>query len=219
MINQNNTAKKMDRIYWWQVFIYDGLRKYYLLGRDKLLNSLNLVTENVCEIGCGTGRNLIFMANRYPQATFWGIEPSSSMISYAKARIVKKKLDNRITLVEQDAENLNSVGLLPNTTPKFDRILFSYTLSMIPDFKVALQSAISNLKSGGYLHIVDFSNHSGCNKLTQKLHTLWLALFSVHYNPEIYPYLKEQSILTHSFCDIQYSPAHYYEIITYKKEG
>ncbi len=50
MIAQDNTAKKMDRMYGWQVSIYDGSRKYYLLGRDKLLNSLSLGAENICEI-------------------------------------------------------------------------------------------------------------------------------------------------------------------------
>ncbi len=61
----------MDRIYRHQRHIYDLTRKYYLLGRDALIRDLAPVPgDTVLEIGCGTGRNLILAARRYPDARF-----------------------------------------------------------------------------------------------------------------------------------------------------
>ena len=50
----------MDRIYRRQRHVYDVTRKYYLLGRDALIDRLEPpVDGRVLEIGCGTARNLI----------------------------------------------------------------------------------------------------------------------------------------------------------------
>ena len=55
------------RIYRYQRYIYDASRKYYLLGRDRLLDELGPPPgAAVLEIACGTGRNLIKAAQRYP---------------------------------------------------------------------------------------------------------------------------------------------------------
>src|SRR5258705_12381745 len=53
----------MDKAYRRQRHFYDLTRKYYLLGRDRLLRQLNAKPgERVIEIGCGTARNLIRIA-------------------------------------------------------------------------------------------------------------------------------------------------------------
>ena len=58
----------MDAIYRYQRYIYDATRKYYLLGRDRMLDELAPPPGgSVLEIGCGTGRNLICAARRYPR--------------------------------------------------------------------------------------------------------------------------------------------------------
>ena len=68
----------MNRIYRRQRHIYDFTRKYYLLGRDALIAQLRPQPgARVLEIGCGTGRNLILAARRYPDAHFFGIDVST----------------------------------------------------------------------------------------------------------------------------------------------
>ena len=63
----------MDRIYWRQRHIYDLTRKYYLLGRDDLIDAVAARANGpVLEIGCGTGRNLIRLARLRP------LKPNSS---------------------------------------------------------------------------------------------------------------------------------------------
>ena len=56
-------AALMDRIYRRQRHVYDFTRKYYLLGRDELIERLAPPADSrVLEIGCGTARNLIAAA-------------------------------------------------------------------------------------------------------------------------------------------------------------
>ena len=53
----------MDRMYRRQRHIYDLTRKFYLLGRDRLIADLEVAAgDRVCEVGCGTARNLIALA-------------------------------------------------------------------------------------------------------------------------------------------------------------
>ena len=59
----------MDGIYRYQRYIYDATRKYYLLGRDRMLDGLDPPERGtILEVGCGTGRNLILAAKRHGYA-------------------------------------------------------------------------------------------------------------------------------------------------------
>ena len=58
-------AERMERMYRWQRHVYDLSRKYYLWGRDRLVAELDLgATETLLEVGCGTARNLVAIADR-----------------------------------------------------------------------------------------------------------------------------------------------------------
>ena len=55
----------MDRMYRHQRYFYDLTRKYYLLGRDRLIREMKISGgENILEIGCGTARNLIILGEK-----------------------------------------------------------------------------------------------------------------------------------------------------------
>ena len=70
----------MDQVYRRQRHIYDATRKYFLLGRDRLLDALDPPAGGrVLEVGCGTGRNLIRAARLHPQAIFHGFDISAEM--------------------------------------------------------------------------------------------------------------------------------------------
>ena len=168
----------MDRIYRHQRHIYDTTRKYYLLGRDRLINDLRPKGgDTVLEIGCGTGRNLIKTAERYPEARCFGLDISREMLATAEASIRRKNLDGRICLFRGDAANFDGAVMVGQ--PIFDRIVISYSLSMIPSWRATLERAIRALAPGGRLHLVDFGDLSGwpawfrCNLLR------WLPLFHV----------------------------------------
>lgn len=70
----------MARMYRIQRHFYDASRRYYLLGRDQLLDRLAPPPGgSILEIGCGTGRNLIGVAQRHGDAKLFGIDISQEM--------------------------------------------------------------------------------------------------------------------------------------------
>jgi S-adenosylmethionine-diacylgycerolhomoserine-N-methlytransferase len=169
----------MDRMYRHQRHIYDLTRKFYLLGRDALIRDLSPPAgANVLEIGCGTGRNLILAARRYPQARFHGLDISSEMLATARAEIAKAGLSSRITVAEADATAFDAQSLFG--VARFERVFVSYALSMIPPWREVLPRAASALAPGGSLHIVDFGDCAGLPETFRRLLQRWLAMFGVH---------------------------------------
>jgi len=61
---------------------------------------------------------------------------------------------------------------------------------MIPTWREALDVAIKNLKPGGNLLILDFCDGTDLPKWLRITLKHWLALFDVHYRPEMLHYLE-----------------------------
>jgi len=177
-------AALMDRIYRRQRYIYDFTRKYYLFGRDTLIDQLALKPgARVIEVGCGTARNLVRIAQKYPDAKLYGLDASSEMLTTAQESLAQAGLAGKVELVEAYAEDL-SPSLFGESEP-FDAVVFSYSLSMIPDWKQALRSALAALARSGSLHIVDFGDLKGLGRLTELLLRGWLGLFHVAPREEL----------------------------------
>lgn len=171
-------ADTMDRMYRHQRHIYDFTRKYYLLGRDRLIGRLNpRARARVLEIGCGTGRNLILAAHRYPNASFHGIDVSAEMLASAATAIGRAGLSARVSVAQADAASLEPSAVFG--VAAFDRVFISYTLSMIPNWPEVLDRAIAALAPGGELHIIDFGGQERLPRLLRFLLRRWLALFDV----------------------------------------
>ena len=169
---------RMNRMYRWQRHIYDLTRRYYLLGRDRLIARLEPAAgATVLEIGCGTGRNLVHAAMLYPDAQFFGIDVSTEMLTTAISAIARAGLTVRIRVAHGDANALDparSFGI-----PQFDHVMISYSLSMIPDWRVVLRAATNHIKPGGCLHVVDFGRQEGLPAIARILLRQWLKLFDV----------------------------------------
>lgn len=174
----------MDGIYRHQRFIYDITRKYYLLGRDRMIDALDVPSGgSVLEVACGTGRNLIAVARRYPEARLYGFDISAEMLTTARASIARKGLSERITLAEGDATAFDPQAMFG--VPAFDRILISYSLSMIPDWQAALAEAVRHLAPGGQLAVVEFGQGEGLPETLTAALRRWLALFHVTPRAEL----------------------------------
>jgi S-adenosylmethionine-diacylgycerolhomoserine-N-methlytransferase len=172
----------MNQIYRRQRYIYDATRKYYLLGRDRLLQDLAVpIGGTVLEIGCGTGRNLIALAEIYPTAQLYGIDISSEMLETAKRAADKAGVGNRIAFALGDATALDPAATFGLSA--FDRVFFSYSLSMIPDWAGALDQAIHVLRPKGEAHVVDFGAADGLPGWFRAMLRSWLRLF--HVTPRI----------------------------------
>ncbi|MBV9539852.1 MAG: class I SAM-dependent methyltransferase [Alphaproteobacteria bacterium] len=183
----------MDDVYRYQRYVYDFTRKYYLFGRDQVIRELAVPPGGrVLEVGCGTARNLIKIARRYPDAVLFGLDASAEMLITARESVERAGLSRRIKLVQAYAED-TSPGLFGETAA-FDRIVFSYSLSMIPDWKQALKAASGALASGGTLHVVDFGDLKGLGRIGERVLRRWLALFHVAPRDEMLSALEAKSI-------------------------
>lgn len=153
-MGEADTLARMERMYRPQIGFYDLTRKPYLLGRDRLIATMPLAPGDlVCEVGCGTGRNLARLARRDPSLRLFGLDASAAMLERAKLR-------TKAQLARGLAEQLDPAVHF-GIAARFDRIVFSYSLSMIPDWRGALARALASLRPGGTIAIVDFGDQKG----------------------------------------------------------
>jgi len=174
----DEATTRMNRMYRRQRHIYDGTRRYYLLGRDQLISGLKPAPcANVLEIGCGTGRNLVQAAGLYPDARFFGIDVSTEMLTSAITAISRRGMAGRIRVAHGDGTAFDPQLLFG--IPSFDHVMISYSLSMIPGWRSVLHAAARRLTQGGRLHVVDFGNQERLPKVARALLLRWLAMFDV----------------------------------------
>jgi S-adenosylmethionine-diacylgycerolhomoserine-N-methlytransferase len=171
-------AELMDGVYRYQRHVYDLTRKYYLLGRDRLIDGLDVPPDgSVLELGCGTGRNLVKAARTYPQAQLSGLDISAEMLETAAVAIGRRDLSARVRLAQGDASDFDPETLFGR--PGFDRVFISYSLSMIPEWRRTVTAALDAVDDGGSLHIVDFGRQERLPGWFKSALRAWLAKFHV----------------------------------------
>lgn len=179
----------MDETYSFHRHIYDFTRKFYLLGRDRLIRELAPPAGGtVLEVGCGTARNLIKAAKRWPNARFYGFDISEAMLETARKSVERAGLSDKITLAQGDAGAFDVNALFG--VAQVDRVFMSYTLSMIPPWVEAIEIGAKALAPGGELHIVDFGQYERLPALAKRLHFKSLNDFHVYPRRELPAVLK-----------------------------
>jgi len=185
----SDAFENMDRMYRMQRYFYDITRKYYLLGRDKLLDKMDVRHgEKILEAGCGTARNLIILGRKHPQAQLFGLDASAAMLETAQGKVDAAGVKN-ISLKTALADDFSFDRTFGLAEP-FDKIFFSYSISMIPPWRESIDNALRNLKPGGELFIVDFYDQAALPSPFQKLLQWWLSKFHVQFWPELMPHLR-----------------------------
>jgi S-adenosylmethionine-diacylgycerolhomoserine-N-methlytransferase len=205
----------MDSIYRRQRHIYDFSRRYYLLGRDRLIAELKPPNGGqVLEIGCGTGRNLVAAARAYPRARFSGLDISAEMLKTARATLVRHRLSDIVAIAEADAVSFDPTALFAASS--FDRIYFSYTLSMIPAWESAIAHAWNHVAPGGKLMIVDFGQSEALPALFRSLLWRWLAKF--HVSPRAKLHRALAGIARRDGASLEFAPLYggyaWYAVLT-----
>ena len=177
----------MDNVYRGQRHIYDFTRKYYLLGRDRLIRDLSVPQGGtVLEIGCGTGRNLAMIGKVWPDCRLHGLDISAEMLKSAANNLDVAKLAHCASLAKGDAANFDAMDVFGRAG--FDRIVFSYTLSMIPDWQGALRQALPLLSTQGSIHIVDFGMQQAMPRWFRTILLAWLRQFHVAPRADLVEY-------------------------------
>jgi S-adenosylmethionine-diacylgycerolhomoserine-N-methlytransferase len=185
-------ASLMDGVYRYQRHFYDLTRKYYLLGRDRMLARLDVPTEgSVLELGCGTGRNIVLAARRYPAARFFGLDISAAMLETAQASLAREAIAGKAHLAQGDATDFDALALFGRQ--RFDRVFISYALSMIPGWEKTVSAALAALAPGGSLHVVDFGQQEGLPRWFRTLLRGWLKKFHVTPRESLREVLESES--------------------------
>ncbi|RJG44559.1 class I SAM-dependent methyltransferase [Mesorhizobium sp. DCY119] len=181
----------MDGVYRHQRHIYDLTRKYYLLGRDQLIDGLDVPAGGTAlELGCGTGRNIVLAARRYRDVKFFGLDISNEMLETAKISVAREGIAGRVALAQGDATAFETRALFGETG--FDRVFISYSLSMIPGWEKAVGAALAGLKPGGSLHIVDFGQQERLPLWFRTVLHAWLAKFHVEPRASLLQVLESE---------------------------
>jgi S-adenosylmethionine-diacylgycerolhomoserine-N-methlytransferase len=187
-----HAADLMNRIYRHQRHVYDFTRKYFLLGRDRVIAEMEAHDgARVLEIGCGTGRNLIVAARKYPSARCYGIDVSTEMLNSATRAISRAGLQARVHVAHADATQFDPRPLFG--VDQFDRIFISYSLSMIPQWQSVVSTAISHLAPKGELRIIDFGGQERLPVAFRRLLWRWLRAFQVAPRADLEVTLKTRA--------------------------
>ena len=147
--------------------------------RPRAVERLNLKPgDRVLEVGCGTGRNLVFLSRAVgPDGRVYGVDISEGMLAKARETCEKNGCTN-VTLIQSDAAEYELPELV-------DGAIFSLSYCTMRHRKLALRHAWEQLKSGGRLVMLDAKALSGwLGRLLYPL-ALWTLKLTVLGSPDI----------------------------------
>ncbi|MDJ0729540.1 MAG: class I SAM-dependent methyltransferase [Crocosphaera sp.] len=201
-IQGNNHQERLESFYKGQAKSYDSFRKRLLQGREELYNSLLEYPGDIwLDLGGGTGANLESIDAKLSQfKKFYIVDLCPSLLEIAKQRIITKGWSN----VETIEANVTEF-----TPPEkmVDVVTFSYSLTMIPDWFVAIDKAFELLKPGGIIGVIDFyvarkyplAQWSSHSVFSRYFWPAWFAKDNVFLSSEHPPYLH------HRFESVQFT--------------
>lgn len=153
---------------------YDAFRARLLHGRERLLELMDFAPgQVVVDLGAGTGWNLAQLgplALRLARADLVDLCP-------ALLGVARRRFDgwSNARVVEHDAGTYDpGIGV--------DRVVFSYSLTMMPEWRAALRNAVRMLKPGGLLGVVDF--HPPRGRIAAAFWRRWFAHDGVRIDAE-----------------------------------
>lgn len=186
------TRHAMNGMYRWWRHIYDATRAFYLFGRDELVSGLSITPQdNLCEIGCGTARNLIKIAKYSSAEKIYGIDISDEMLKTARRKIEKNNMGARIQLAQAAAATFNPHECFACLKGGFNKIIFSYVLSISPDWQRCIDRALAILPVEGEIHIADFGSERAHPAPIRVFMKKKLTMFHVYCDTGICSYLRE----------------------------
>ncbi len=181
----------VQRFYRYHALVYDKTRWAILHGRRRAVERMQLQPHSsVLEVGCGTGLNFHYVLDYLDSAKgrLVGLDFSEDMLRCALRRVEDRGWSH-VACVQGDATTMHF-------DESFDGILFAYSLTMIPDWRAALDRAYALLRPGGRLAVLDFSTFDGWGPLAPLIR----AWFRWHHVETAQPY---QEKLREMFPDLE----------------
>jgi demethylmenaquinone methyltransferase/2-methoxy-6-polyprenyl-1,4-benzoquinol methylase len=155
--NQNSSKKKqVEKMFDSISFEYDKLNRLISAGNDvkwrkhiyKIANHLSPV--DVLDIATGTA-DIAMELSKIKGSKITGLDISEKMLNVGREKIVDRSLQEKITLVSGDAENLN---FSKNT---FDLISIGFGVRNFQNLKKGLSESFRVLRDGGTLIVLETS--------------------------------------------------------------
>ncbi len=109
---------------------------------ERLLRLMNLPPgADILDVGCGTGASCLQILDAVPVCRVQGLDISPAMLEQARSTIGESE---RLILVEGDASRLADYF-----EDRFDAVVYSASVFLVPDFRESLNQARSLLKANG----------------------------------------------------------------------
>ncbi len=190
--NRADHAQRLEDFYAPQAAHYDYFRERLLHGRQELVERLAPPAgSTVVELGGGTGRNLEFFGARMLSLDRVDVvDLCPALLGQARKRC--ERWPDVARAVQADATDYK-----PDR--EVDCVFFSYSMTMIPDWRRALANAVRMLRPGGLLGAVDFyisPQHASPGSvqhgsLARHFWPRWFAHDGVHLSSNHLPALQD----------------------------
>jgi demethylmenaquinone methyltransferase/2-methoxy-6-polyprenyl-1,4-benzoquinol methylase len=134
---------------------YDLVNRVLSLGLDqgwrrRTVRALQLGERpRVLDVATGTGDLAIAIARECSAAEVIGLDPSPRMLAIARAKLVRRGLEHRITLAEGDAQQL------PHASCTFDAATIAFGIRNVPDRPRALRELARVVRPGGRIGVLE----------------------------------------------------------------
>jgi len=207
--SRGSHAERLAAFYAPQAQRYDRFRDRLLHGREELIAMLPIRRgDHLVELGGGTGCNAERLGPRLAKlARYTVVDLCQPLLARARVRADR--------LPALHVEEGDATTWTPSC--RVDCVLFSYSLTMIPDWQRAIDNAIAMVRPGGVVAAVDFYVGREHPAPGMALHgwwtrTAWPRWFrhdGVHLGPERLDYLRSRLVTTclaERFGDVPYLP-------------
>jgi len=227
-IRGKDHAERMESFYSGQAKGYDDFRKRLLKGREELYQSIPIPENGVwVDMGGGTGSNLEFLQDGLQRLKkIYVVDLASSLLKVSQQRFDERGWTNA-EAIEADATNFRP------PEGQADVVTFSYSLTMIPDWFAAIENAVTILKPGGLIGVVDFyvsrkypaEGFKRHRWFTRTFWPTWFANDNVFPSPDHVPFLQRhfEPVLFHeNRCKMPYMPfvrMPYYQFVGRKPDA
>ena len=134
---------------------YDAMNRVLSFGLDRTwrrrtVRALQLGNRpRVLDLATGTGDLAIDIACMHPGAQVIGLDPSPRMLAVARAKLARRGLSDRVTLVRGDAQ------ALPYASCEMDAATIAFGIRNVPDRPAALAETARVVRPGGRICVLE----------------------------------------------------------------
>jgi len=202
IVEATHTTEKVSKYYAWRAPNYDAGASFEVEHHAEALRLAAVENgQHVLDVGCGTGRGTVGLAQAVGQTgKVAALDLSDAMLAQAKAKLEKLGLIRQVELRQGNAREL------PYPDGTFDLVYNGYMFDLIPlnGFLPILKEMARVLKPGGKLVLVNMSKPDERKTFYETIYEKGWAIMPCR------PVLMSPYLPAAGFTDIQryYRPTH-----------